>query len=183
MRLPYFFILVLILVSPVCALTVSSSSLKWNEVNVIGTVTHDILITNNPAISTVAFSENLQGICEASPDTLSGNGDVVLSCTPSASVTGYARIAEVSESTVQTGIRIPITLSTTDKPITEVPTVTATLPEMKAPVQEIPVPAGEPEYKPEFPGMLYMVIGAGCLLVLFAVVVIFDSRRGKKVKK
>ena len=100
----------------------------------------------------------------------------------------YAEFTAPSGGMIQSQLGVPFSINTSGgvvAPITEAPTVISTplpsnVPEMKAPLQEIPVP----DYIPDMPFTFYGVIGAGCLSVLFAVVIIYDGMRSKrKVKK
>lgn len=196
MNKPFFLILILtcgtLFFLPVSGLTVSGAPiLKWDAVDVHGPVTHQLTISGNDT-STVIFSDNLQGICSADPATVKGSGTVTLQCDPSESVVGYARISEPSTQMIQSGVRIPIALSTNDKPATETPmlitTITSASPTinqattMKAPVQEQQgIPVSNPaDYSPEWPFGFYGLILAGCMAAVFIIVIVYDHRRGRK---
>ena len=120
-----------LLIAPCSALTVSAVNLKMDLTNVHDTTTNEYFITENAGTAKVAFYDGAIGLCSADPDTLVGNGSIVITCDPPVdSAVGYARISEAAETgaMVSTGVRLPIALSATSSPASE-PTQQATQPD------------------------------------------------------
>lgn len=136
-----------LLVAPCSALTVSSINLKWIEQNVNTPTTHEIFISENTASAAVVFYGDAEGLCSAEPQTLTGNGSIVMTCNPPASsAIGYARVSEISDGAgmVATGIRLPIELSASSTPAAEMQ------PEQTRPPAPDPEQSIAPEPSPAF---------------------------------
>jgi hypothetical protein len=98
---------------------------------------------------------------------IKGSGDITMTCkAPLTNITGYARVADVSSTgTVNTGVRIPIYLSSDSIPATEPVTPSPTPTTKPITTQPTTPPTTKPTSKVTYTPMSILVSLAGLGLI------------------